>query len=310
MKNSSPIVHRAQRTRSQKFQSGTILSHTILAHAPTPFQKGSRCIGLIELDDGSKVLAPLLSEDIQIGQQVLPRMRLSCINPQGLRIYDVVYEVSAKKSAQKEEIEVFPRYILAFSGPSGVGKSTVSALLAKTLSGYVQKVPILTTRAQKEGDDGEYQYISPQEFRALEKKGEIVAATHIPSSSENRQYGYRANDIEKIWEESKIPVVVTEMHLLQGLSAHFGRRSVVSFGLLPPGKSRRVMLSHLLHRLRSRGRDTEEQIRDRLKNAKEDLQFFQKQKHLFDHILVNEDLDSVLSLLKGHIAGLIPGIRH
>ena len=101
------------------------------------------------------------------------------------------------------------------------------------------------------------------------------------------------------------------MHLLQGLSSHFGRRSVVSFGLLPPGRSRRVMLSHLLHRLRSRGRDTEEQIRDRLENAKEDLRFFRRQKHLFDHILVNEDLETVLSLLKGHIVGLIPisGVR-
>jgi len=91
------------------------------------------------------------------------------------------------------------------------------------------------------------------------------------------------------------------MHLLQGLASHFGRRSILSFGLLPPGKSKRQMLSSLLHRLRSRGRDTEPEIEDRMRNAKEDLTFFEERQELFDHIIVNDHLETVFEHLKGHV---------
>ena len=91
------------------------------------------------------------------------------------------------------------------------------------------------------------------------------------------------------------------MNLLQGLSSHFGRRSILSFGLLPPGKSKRQMLSSLLHRLRDRGRDTEQQIKDRLKNAEADLQFFDDRKELFDHLIVNDKLETVIENLSGRV---------
>jgi len=302
--DTSPSIHRAQQKRSKKFQGGTILSYTTLS-PPAPFAKRPRTVGLIELDDGSRVLAPLLGDAPQIGQHVLPRMRLNFVNEQGLRVYDVAYEVALQKPVyERDEIKVFPGYIVALTGPSGVGKSTVSTLLAKSFSHYMAKVPVITTREEKSGDEGEYHYVSSGTFRAMQERGDIVAATEIPSSSEQRQYGYRAKDIESIWGQGKIPVIVTEKQLLQDLSLHFGRRSVLSFGLLPPGKSKRTMLSHLLHRMRTRGRETEEQIQDRLKNAKEDLAFFTKRKDLFDKILVNEDLEVVIEMLERQIRGL------
>ena len=58
------------------------------------------------------------------------------------------------------------------------------------------------------------------------------------------------------------------------------------------------MLSQLLHRLRKRGRDSEASIRDRLRNAEQDLIFFDRRKDLFDHLIVNEDLDHVVGILK------------
>jgi guanylate kinase len=168
-------------------------------------------------------------------------------------------------------------------------------MFARAYSEYAMNVPILTTRGAREGDDGEYIYVSEKEFDAMQRSGEVVSMTSIPSRQEERRYGYRGADIEAIWKKGKLPVVVTEQHLLQGLAEHFGRRAVLSFGLLPPGRSRRAMLSQLLHRLRARGRDTEESIRDRLKNAERDLDFFKERKDLFDHIEVNEDLEVIIA---------------
>lgn len=281
-------------------QPGAVLSFTKLMHPPAKFGRKPRLIGLIELDDGSKILAPLLSVPA-IGQRVHPRMRLSHVTDEALRVYEVAYEALTGVPAP---MRVFPGYILALTGPSGVGKTTVRTLFTQMFLDYTANVPILTTRTAKPGDEGEYVYTDPHDFERLRRAGKIVATTHIPSETERRQYGYRAEDIEAIWRQGKLPVVITEMHLLQGLSAHYGRRSILSFGLLPPGKSKRVMLSQLLHRLRKRGRETEEHIRDRLKNAEKDLAFFTERRDLFDHLLVNEDLPSVIASMKEKVPGL------
>jgi guanylate kinase len=140
-----------------------------------------------------------------------------------------------------------------------------------------------------------------EEFAWLRAQGALAASVDLPSRSEIRCYGYREADIRAIWAEHKIPLVITEMHLLQGLAGHFGRRSILSFGLLPPGRSKRMMLSHLLFRLRARGRETEEQIQDRLKNAEEDLAFFRARRDLFNELLVNDHLPRVVASLQGTV---------
>ena len=300
MRNTPAANHRAQQHLKRKMQEGTILSFTTVHHTPEGFPAGPRTIGLIELEDGTKVmgqLSTLNSQLVTIGMKVLPRMRLSSINAKGLRIYDIAYEVPIQKPV-KEEI---PGYIFALTGPSGVGKTTVSLLLSTKVGNYVERVPILTTREPKDGDQDEYTHVSSEEFLELKNNGKLATFTSIPSRDEKRLYGYKIEDIETIWKEKKIPVIITEMNLLQGLASHYGRRSILSFGLMPPGKSKRQMLSALLHRLRDRGRDTEQQIEDRLKNAEADLDFFKNRSELFDHFIVNEDLDAVLKLIKGHV---------
>lgn len=304
MTDTPSIIARTQKQNAKKMQEGTLLTYTVVKNPPAGFGSKPRVIGLIELDDKTKVLGQLLVQNthmLAIGQRVKPRMTLSRINEAGLRIYEVAYEVLVQVST---EGEVFRGYLLALTGPSGVGKSTVSSLLHTAFSDYVERVPILTTRAPKKGDDGEYRYLPLKQFLSLKENGDIIAATEIPSTTEERWYGYQAKDIEAIWAKGKIPVVVTEMHLLQGLADHYTRRSILSFGLLPPGSSKRTMLSHLLHRLRTRGRDSEESIQDRLKNAEKDLAFFEERRELFDDLVVNEDLAHVVDTLKSHVLGL------
>lgn len=299
-----PLVARAQRSMQRKLQEGTILSNTTVR-----LGNALRTIALIELEDGSRILAPLPTSHFPlpaplIGQPVCPRLRLQQVTSEGLRLYDVTYEVTVRRALPTFDESIFPQYILAFTGPSGVGKSTVSTMLATLCSPYLERVPILTTRMPKKGDDGEYAYTSRTAFRALREQGALAATAEIASTTEKRWYGYRRADFEAIWKKGKLPVVVTEMHLLQGLATSFGRRSILSFGLLPPGKSRRAMLSALLFRLRTRGRETEAQICDRLKNAVHDLAFFQDRRDLFDHLIVNEKLEHVIETLKPHIPGL------
>lgn len=300
MPDSSPVIHRAQKRRAKRLQNGVVLSVTTLAHPLSKFGNRPRTIALIELADGTRVMGAL-SKPCAIGEQVRPRMMLSSVNAEGLRTYDVNYEPLTTKKIQEPE---FHGYILALTGPSGVGKSTVSRLLVNAFMSYVSPVTIVTTRKRKKGDDGEYRYVSPRVFDELQKTGELAAWTDIPAGEEDRRYAYCKKDLEQIWKSGKLPVVITEMHLLQGLEKTYGRRAMLSFGLLPPGKSKRAMLSALLHRLRERGRETEEQMAHRIKNAEKDLAFFTERKDLFDHLLVNEDLDAMLQMVKERVPGL------
>ncbi|ALM11143.1 MAG TPA: hypothetical protein DEB30_03305 [Candidatus Peribacter riflensis] len=304
--DSPALAARSQSRRRAQMLPGTLLSFTTVTHPPKGFPDHARTIGLIELTDGHRVIGPLTgSLEPQIGQTVMPRMRLSRVNEQGLRLYDIAYELTTRVAGvQENEKKLFPGYILAFTGPSGVGKTTVSLLLTKMLNDFTAKVPIVTSREPKEGDDQEYDYVSFQEFERMRSNGELAAWTRIPSETEERFYGYRKSNIAAIWEQGKLPVVVTEMQLLQCLAHEFGRRSILSFGLLPPGESKRAMLSQLLHRMRARGRETDAQIEERLTNAQADLDFFTRAGHLFDYVLVNEDLDTLLQVIKGHVLAL------
>ncbi len=289
-----PSLHRrTQNLRSSERKEGVIVSFTTIRHPPAGFGTDAYTVALVEHADGSKVMGQLMkgSTPPAIGLTVVPHMRKIRTMENGLIVNDLKYEIVSKKP---EPVFRMTAYVLAVSGPSGVGKTTIARQLLSFFHSYAEQVPIFTTRIAKKSDVEPYIHVSKEKFDAMLRSGEIISSTHMPSKTEIRYYGYRRNDIEAIWKKGKLPIVVTEINLLRGLVENLGRRSVLSCGLLPPGTSRRSRLSSLLHRLRTRGRDTEEQIVERLKVAEADLNAFDEHAHLFDHLFVNDTLESCL----------------
>ncbi len=293
-----PSLHRRTKALERTaLEPGVIESFTVVRHPPAGFGTEPYTVALIKLRSGAKVMAQLTqgSASAFIGAEVEPHMRRIRTMHNGLLVNDLKYAVMAKKP---EPLFTITSYVLAVSGPSGVGKTTITRALVPLFSSYAEQVPIVTTRPRKKNDTEPYVHVTKEEFEAMVKSGDMIAQAHMPSKSELRHYGYRRKDIEAIWKKNKLPIVVTEIHLLSGLVASLGRRAVLSCGLLPPGRSRRMMLSSLLHRLRSRGRDTEEQIEERLKNAEADLKAFDDHAHLFDHLLVNDRLETCAETIR------------
>lgn len=293
-----PALHRRIKKLSTEPQlGGTIMSFTTVRHPPAGFGTDPYTVALIRLSDGRKVMAQLTSDSAppSIGASVAPRMRKIRTMQNGLMVNDLKYDVVAAKA---EPLLSVTSYVLAVSGPSGVGKTTIARSLLSLFASYAEQVPIYTTRNPKKGDTEPYMHVSKEKFDSMVKSGEIISHTHMPSASEVRYYGYRHKDIEKIWSKGKLPIVVTELSLLKGLVQSLGRRAVLSCGLLPPGKSKRLRLSSLLHRLRTRGRDSEAQIEERLKIAEADLKAYTDHAHLFDHMLVNDELQTCVESIR------------
>src|SRR3989338_3343896 len=121
MNSSAPIVQRAQKRERDKFLPGVVVSFTTLSHPPARFGHRPRTVGLIELENGRRVLAPLVADAPYIGQTVRPRMRLSHVTAEGLRVYEVAYDAAAATAIQ----EAFSRYLV----DGGCGKSTIAKML-------------------------------------------------------------------------------------------------------------------------------------------------------------------------------------
>ncbi len=298
MPDTSPVAHRAQKKLSHKLQNGMVLACTTLMHPPARVGRHPRHIALIQLEDHTRIIASVTSP-LPIGAPVRPRMRLQTVNEEGLRIYDVSFEPVQQKASPMLD---FPGYILALTGPAGVGRTTVGRLLLHMTAEVTEEVPITRTCPRKTAKEKGTHCVTKRAFTEMKQKGEIVAMAHaVTDTDEECWCGYRASDIERIWKKGKLPVVITETHLLQGLASHYGRRSLLSFGLLPPGRSKRTMLSHLLRRLLKSGERSQELVKRSLKQAERELAFLRDRKDLFDRIFVNGDLQTVVESLRKHV---------
>jgi guanylate kinase len=162
-------------------------------------------------------------------------------------------------------------------------------------------IPLVTTRDRLPGEHGEYRHVTKEKFQQEIAKKNIAALSHFGEGEQKIWEGYRLSDIEAAWAKGMLPVVTTDVHLLRELSNHFGRRSILSFGLLPPGKSKRAMLSALFRRLRERGKETEQWVGARVERAAEELQALRMNAHLFDHLLINEDAGTVAETVERHM---------
>ncbi len=286
-----PALHRhIKRLARTDRETGTIVSFTVIRHPPAGFGTEPYTVALIKLPSGTMICAQLTQGAMkpEIGAMVEPRMRRMSTMSNGLFVNDFKYEVVAPKKVQI----AIQHYILALTGPSGVGKTTLTHSLLRLFRVRCEQVPIYTTRRVKHQSEGEpYRYVSAATFNAMIKRGEIVAHTTILSSLPRALYGYRREDIDRMWSQGTLPMVVANVDLLTGLCQAFGRRTILSCGILPPGTSRRSMLSALLHRLRRRGRESDEEIQTLLESAKSDLSAFETSPHLFDHLFVNDTLE-------------------
>ncbi|XP_010257209.1 PREDICTED: guanylate kinase 2-like [Nelumbo nucifera] len=176
---------------------------------------------------------------------------------------------------------------IVISGPSGVGKGTLINKLMKEFPSMFGFSVSHTTRAprDKEKDGVHYHFTE----RSIMEK-EIRDGKFLESASvHGNLYGTSIEAVEVVADAGKRCIL--DIDVQGARSVRVSSLDAVFIFICPPS------FEELEKRLRARGTETEEQVQKRLCNARLELELG-RSSGLFDHILVNDDLETCYQSLK------------
>jgi len=167
--------------------------------------------------------------------------------------------------------------VLIVSGSAGSGKSTV---LSGFKGGEVEPFRFsvsATTRQPRAGErDGvDYLFVTKERFEEMIEQGELLEHTVFNKN----YYGTPKAPVERLIEQGKVVILEIEVDGAEQVMKAFDENDVLSVFISPPD------YETLETRLRNRGTNTEDDIRERLDRARVELEY----SRLYQHILINYD---------------------
>lgn len=165
--------------------------------------------------------------------------------------------------------------LFVISGASGVGKGTVLGRVMKVREDLRFSVSA-TTRAPRPGEeDGvHYYFISMERFREMVDNDEFLEY----DLHANAGYGTPLKQLE---EKLRHGSVVLDIEPVGAGNVKKKMPDATLIFIMPPS------MEELERRLRGRGDTSEEQIALRMERARWEME----QRHWYDHVVVNDDLD-------------------
>lgn len=168
--------------------------------------------------------------------------------------------------------------LLIISGPSGVGKTTITRAVERQVPGAVFSVSA-TTRAKTDADvDGvDYHFVSEQDFDRMVAGGELLEHAGVFG----KRYGTpRAWVVEQL---RRGRLVILEIDVQGAMMVKHQMPEAFAIFILPPSED------ELLKRLRARKREDEEKIAKRFAAARTEIETA-RSCGVYDVFVVNQDL--------------------
>ncbi|MHB8789541.1 MAG: guanylate kinase [Desulfobulbaceae bacterium] len=177
--------------------------------------------------------------------------------------------------------------LFVLSAPSGGGKTTILKEVMADLPGLVFSISH-TTRPPRPGEVAghDYHFVSREEFRAMQEgtpSGFLEwAVVH------NNLYGTGRVEVERQLQSGRD--VILDIDVQGALQVQSAASPVMIF-IAPPS------LAELEARLRKRGTESEDTVRLRLDNAREELKFADR----YDYLIINDRLEEAVDSLRAII---------
>jgi guanylate kinase len=169
---------------------------------------------------------------------------------------------------------------VVLSAPSGAGKTTIARALVKEIEDVVFSVSATTRPARDHEVDGvDYHFVSEAEFRAMIEADELVEWAEV----HGHLYGTSREAIQAALEGGRFLILDVDV---QGAMQMRDRvPDAVLVFVLPPSADA------LVERLTERGTEGEDNVTQRINNARGELE----QASRFDYIVVNENLNHAIN---------------
>ncbi len=172
--------------------------------------------------------------------------------------------------------------LIVISAPSGTGKTSIVKALTQRAKNLIVSVST-TTRKPRPGEveGSDYFFVNKNVFENLRKKGEFIEWAKV--------YGNHYGTSEK-WIKDQIKtgnniLLEIDWQGAQQIKKKFENSEIlITIFLKPPS------LDELYKRLKERGKDSDETIRNRVSLAASDI----KHSNEFQHVIINDDFFKTL----------------
>ncbi len=179
--------------------------------------------------------------------------------------------------------------LIIFSGPSGVGKTTILKELNKNCNLPICESVSATTRAQRPGEtDGvSYHYLTLEQFQTHIDRDEFLEYTEVFGRGD--MYGTLEKPVNQALQDGKW--IILELDVVGALKVLKIQPDAITI-FVHPGS-----VEELERRLRGRGTESEEALTRRLEVAKGELEASSHYKHIVYNTSVQQTVDEICQLL-------------
>lgn len=184
--------------------------------------------------------------------------------------------------------------LLVLSGPSGVGKTTITRVVRERIADAVFSISATTRpRTSSEAEGVDYFFLTGDEFKAR-----IAADAFLEYANyAGHWYGTLRDQVERALAEGKL--IMLDIDVQGARQVRERMPEMLGVFIMPPSEA------ELLERLRHRRREDEAAIQKRFAQAQREIAEAQEA-GLYDALIVNDDLDRAV----GEVMALIEAQRN
>jgi len=187
--------------------------------------------------------------------------------------------------------------LVVFSGPSGVGKTTIVHRAKDAFNATFSVSATTRPQSSSEVDGRDYFFITPEEFNTKIENNEFLEHAEVFGC---HRYGTLRKPVEDCLSSGNI--MLLDIDVQGGMQVRENMPESVRIFILPPSEQ------ELLRRLEDRGREDEDAIQRRFYEAKSEIKLAQES-GAYEYFIVNDNLElaiaeiiSIISHIRGDIA--------
>ena len=173
--------------------------------------------------------------------------------------------------------------LVVISGPSGVGKTTIVHRVKDAFNAVFSVSATTRRKSKAETDGADYFFITPEEFDVKIKNDDFLEHAEVFGC---HRYGTLREPVETTLADGNI--MLLDIDVQGGIQVHENMPESVRVFILPPSEE------ELLRRLEARGRDDEDSIQQRFREAKREIKLAHES-GAYEYFIVNDDLELAIA---------------